>query len=84
MKTIFSPIYLTASLFVMLWQKSRFLRYSLNFSSCRFYPSCSDYFLKSIKKHGLFYGLVLSVKRIMKCHPLCAGGIDELPEVYGR
>ncbi|MBI2995669.1 MAG: membrane protein insertion efficiency factor YidD [Candidatus Melainabacteria bacterium] len=66
-----------------LWQKTRFLRSLFGFFECRFYPSCSDYFLESIQKHGLFIGLALSVKRILRCHPLCEGGIDEVPRFRG-
>jgi hypothetical protein len=42
---------------------------------CRFAPTCSQYALESFEKHGFFRGLVLSLKRIGKCHPFHAGGI---------
>lgn len=51
---------------------------------CRFYPSCSNYMLESLEKHGLTAGLKLGVKRVIKCHPLHPGGIDEVPEVSER
>ncbi|MCH1424847.1 MAG: membrane protein insertion efficiency factor YidD [Pseudomonadales bacterium] len=51
---------------------------------CRFYPSCSHYMLESLEKHGLTAGLKLGVKRVIKCHPLHPGGIDEVPEVSER
>ena len=51
---------------------------------CRFYPSCSNYMLESLEKHGLMVGLKLGVKRVIKCHPLHPGGIDEVPEVSER
>ena len=51
---------------------------------CRFAPTCSQYALESFEKHGLFRGLVLSLKRIGKCHPFHAGGIDEVPEISER
>ena len=51
---------------------------------CRFYPSCSHYMLESLEKHGLMAGLKLGVKRVIKCHPLHPGGIDEVPEVSER
>jgi len=38
--------------------------------SCRFEPTCSNYAIKSIEKYGCFMGLFISVKRIVKCHPL--------------
>ena len=46
---------------------------------CRFYPSCSEYALEAVKKHGVFKGSYLSLKRVVKCHPLHPGGVDEVP-----
>lgn len=46
---------------------------------CRFYPSCSTYALESIKKHGAIKGCYLSLKRLLKCHPLHKGGYDPVP-----
>ena len=51
---------------------------------CRFAPTCSQYALESFEKHGFFRGLVLSLKRIGKCHPCHAGGVDEVPEISER
>ncbi len=48
--------------------------YSARF--CRFYPSCSEYAYQVIKKRGLFRGIFLSIKRILKCHPWHPGGVD--------
>lgn len=45
-------------------------------SSCRFYPSCSEYALDALRKYGLVKGLWLTIKRISRCHPLSAGGYD--------
>ncbi len=44
--------------------------------SCRFYPTCSQYAVESIKKYGAFIGALKSVKRIAKCHPFHPGGYD--------
>lgn len=46
---------------------------------CRFFPSCSDYTLEAIEKHGLAKGLYLGTKRLLKCHPLHPGGVDPVP-----
>ena len=43
---------------------------------CRFTPSCSEYAIEAISKHGVVKGLLLSGKRILKCHPFHAGGYD--------
>ncbi|MGB9442272.1 MAG: membrane protein insertion efficiency factor YidD [Desulfobacterales bacterium] len=47
--------------------------------SCRFYPSCSEYARQAIKRHGLPNGLLLAVKRILRCHPFHPGGVDPVP-----
>ncbi|MCI0382227.1 MAG: membrane protein insertion efficiency factor YidD [Chlamydiae bacterium] len=46
---------------------------------CRFYPSCSNYCLEAVEKHGVFKGGWLAVKRIVKCGPWHQGGVDEVP-----
>ncbi len=47
--------------------------------SCRFYPTCSQYGLEAIQRFGAWKGGYLTVKRILKCHPLHPGGIDPVP-----
>ncbi|MFS0654463.1 membrane protein insertion efficiency factor YidD [Bacillus sp. 179-C3.3 HS] len=47
--------------------------------SCRFYPTCSNYGLEAIKTHGALKGGWLTIKRILKCHPLHPGGVDLVP-----
>ncbi|MFJ5965357.1 membrane protein insertion efficiency factor YidD [Bacillus sp. NPDC093026] len=47
--------------------------------SCRFYPTCSNYGLEAIKTHGALKGGWLTMKRILKCHPLHPGGVDPVP-----
>ncbi len=44
--------------------------------SCRFYPSCSEYAMEAIKKHGSLKGSWRMVKRVCKCGPWHPGGID--------
>lgn len=47
--------------------------------NCRFYPTCSEYMLQSIKKYGTIKGVFRGVKRISKCHPYSnTYGIDEV------
>lgn len=48
--------------------------------TCRFYPTCSEYALQALEVHGALKGTVLTVKRIVKCHPFHPGGIDHVPE----
>jgi hypothetical protein len=46
---------------------------------CRFYPSCSDYAREAIQYHGAAHGTYLAAKRLCRCHPFSAGGIDLVP-----
>lgn len=48
-------------------------------ASCRFTPTCSHYTLEALKKHGLFKGGWLSLKRIASCHPWGKSGYDPIP-----
>jgi len=47
---------------------------------CRFSPTCSDYAKGSVEKHGAFWGSVLTIKRISRCHPLGGFGYDPVPD----
>ncbi len=46
---------------------------------CRFHPTCSNYAVEAIKCHGSLKGSWLTAKRLLKCHPFCAGGYDPVP-----
>ncbi len=48
-------------------------------SSCRFDMTCSAYSLAALERHGAIAGTVLTVARVTRCHPWCAGGIDRVP-----
>ncbi len=47
--------------------------------SCRYSPTCSEYARQAVVKYGVFKGLWLGVKRVLRCHPWHEGGYDPLP-----
>jgi putative membrane protein insertion efficiency factor len=47
--------------------------------ACRFHPTCSDYASEAVRRYGVVRGGGLAVRRLARCHPLCAGGIDPVP-----
>ncbi len=49
-------------------------------ASCRYTPTCSNYTVEALQKHGLFYGGWLAIKRISSCHPWGGEGYDPVPE----
>ena len=46
---------------------------------CRFAPTCSAYALEALEKYGALRGGLLSLKRVLKCHPFHKGGYDPVP-----
>lgn len=48
-------------------------------SSCRFEPTCSAYSLQALQVHGAAAGSYLTLTRLARCHPWCAGGHDPVP-----
>lgn len=78
--------------FVILLNKIFFLIFSLPIllykflispmlpKCCRFYPSCSTYFLDALRSHNVFYGCFLGIKRLLKCNGFFAGGYDPVPK----
>ena len=49
-------------------------------SACRFTPTCSLYSLEALERHGAAAGTYLTMARLARCHPWCAGGHDPVPE----
>ena len=46
---------------------------------CRFYPTCSQYALEAINRHGAIVGGYYAIRRLMRCHPWHVGGHDPIP-----
>lgn len=48
--------------------------------ACKFYPSCSQYAIEAVQRHGARHGVVLALRRLGRCHPFTHGGNDPVPE----
>ncbi len=46
---------------------------------CRYLPTCSEYALEALQKHGFLKGGLLTLKRLGRCRPGCSGGYDPVP-----
>ncbi len=51
---------------------------------CRFHPTCSHYAMTAIERHGAMRGSLLASTRLLRCQPLCEGGLDPVPEQFTR
>ena len=48
--------------------------------TCKFCPTCSEYGIEALQVHGSWRGTMLTLRRVLRCHPFSAGGIDPVPE----
>ncbi|HMQ02150.1 MAG TPA: membrane protein insertion efficiency factor YidD [Candidatus Doudnabacteria bacterium] len=67
--------------FIRIYQKTLspdhgLLKAKYPYGFCRFYPSCSEYAVGSLQKHGLTKGVAYSLKRVIKCNPFTTPQID--------
>lgn len=46
---------------------------------CKYSPTCSNYAIMAIIEYGSFKGLILTIKRILRCNPFSHGGLDPVP-----
>jgi uncharacterized protein len=49
-------------------------------NKCRFHPPCSDYLVEACEKHGVWRGIFLSMKRLVRCQPFSKGWFDPVPD----
>ncbi len=68
-----------ARLLVALVRAYRYLLSPWWGSQCRFTPTCSEYAIQALQRHGAVAGSWLAVRRISRCHPWHAGGFDPVP-----
>lgn len=65
---------------VYLWRATGPLRQP----RCRFHPTCSTYAVEAVRSHGSLRGSVLAARRLGRCHPWNAGGVDFVPQAPRR
>jgi uncharacterized protein len=67
-------------LLIVLVQGYRLLLKPWLGNACRFEPTCSQYTIDALQRHGAAAGAVLAGARILRCHPWCDGGYDPAPD----
>lgn len=72
-------------LLIKLYQKTLspdhgWLQVFYPYGCCRYHPTCSDYAITAIERHGVWQGSWLAIKRVVRCHPWAKGGVDPVPD----
>jgi putative membrane protein insertion efficiency factor len=52
--------------------------------SCRYVPTCSEYAMEAVERYGAVRGGAMAAWRVLRCHPLAAGGLDPVVNATGR
>ena len=65
---------------LLLVQIYRYTLSPLLGANCRYAPSCSEYAIEALQKHGAFHGTALAARRIARCHPWGGSGYDPVPD----
>lgn len=48
--------------------------------SCRYTPTCSEYAMEAVERHGVVRGVAMAAWRVLRCNPLAKGGLDQVPK----
>lgn len=67
------------ALFVFVIRAYQFALSPFLGSACRFAPSCSEYAIEAMRRHGPLQGSWMGARRIARCHPFHPGGLDPVP-----
>ncbi len=70
---------MTTPLILMVRAYQMVLRPLMPGNACRFHPTCSEYAIEALNRHGAWRGGLFSIRRILRCHPFARGGIDLVP-----
>lgn len=73
MKTVFLALISVYQKFISPWLGPH----------CRFSPTCSHLTYEAIKSYGVFVGVAIALKRLLRCHPLYPGGYEPLEKIHG-
>ena len=52
--------------------------------ACRYSPSCSEYAIEAVERHGAWRGSIMAIRRVLSCNPLARGGYDPVPDRGSR
>ncbi len=89
-KKFFSKIFIIITLPLLVTEKLLIYFYKFCISPllpncCRFYPTCSTYFLQALKEYGAVKGFFIGCKRLIRCNPFNKGGFDPVkPNIKGN
>ena len=52
--------------------------------ACRYTPTCSEYAIEAVERHGAARGSIMAIRRVLSCNPFARGGYDPVPEIGPR
>ena len=74
--------YILAALMVLL-RAYQIIISPLSQPRCRYQPTCSEYAKQALELHGISKGMILTIRRLCRCHPFSKGGVDLVPRPHG-